>query len=103
MSALASFDKPLKVHGSRKVSCHAYNFMEMQTKVTVKWELKKAYNRFISNDTHDLRDPYFPKSVLNTTNEHCKCEGQKQYNMVHYIIYGILLKTESLDNAILAF
>ena len=44
----------------------------------------------ISNDTHDLHDPYFPKSVLNTTNDHCKCEGQKQYNMVHYIIYGII-------------
>ena len=61
MSALARFNKPLKVHSSRY-----------------------AYNRFISNDTHDLHDPYFPKSVLNTTNEHCKCEGQKQYNIVQY-------------------
>ena len=43
----------------------------------------KAHNRFISfskHNTHDLRDPYFPKGVLNT-NEHCKCEWKKQNNI----------------------
>ena len=30
-----------------------------------KWELKKAFNRFISkHNAHDLQDPYFPKKVL---------------------------------------
>ena len=46
---------------------------------TAKWELKKEHNPFISkHNTHDLHDLYFPKGVLNT-NEHSKCEGQKQF------------------------
>ena len=41
--------------------------------------LKKEYNPFtLKHNTHDLHDLYFPKGVLNT-NEHSKCEGQKQY------------------------
>ena len=43
------------------------------------WELKKTHDPFISkHNTHDLHDLYFPKGVLNT-NEHSKCEGQKQF------------------------
>ena len=50
-----------------------------ETEVTGKWELKKEYNPFMSkHNTHDLHDLYFPKGVLNT-NEHSKCEGQKQF------------------------
>ena len=51
----------------------------LQTEVTAKWKLKKAYNPFIpKHNTHDLYDLYFPKGVLNT-NEHRQCEGQKQH------------------------
>jgi len=42
--------------------------------------LKKAIIDSSRNIIHDLHDLCFPTSVLNT-NKHCKCEGQKQYNM----------------------
>ena len=32
------------------------------------------------NIIHDVHDLCFPKGVLNT-NDHCKCEGKKQYNL----------------------
>ena len=57
MSTLASFKKLLKISArvmfldvsSTILSC----FMEMWTEATAKWELKKAYNRFISK--HNTR------------------------------------------------
>ena len=42
--------------------------------------LKKAIIESSRNIIHDLHDLCFPTSVLNTS-KHCKCEGQKQYNM----------------------
>ena len=75
MSALVSFDKPLKVHSSCNVSCHIISFYGdvNQIKPPQNGNLKKLIISLYRSVIHMAYDPYFPKGVLNT-NENCKCD-----------------------------